>query len=692
MKRIPNPARLAFSLVVVLAGGGALLDCGGGDDSAGPSGDASTNDAAGDDGTTDGSNDGGAPACVVDPATKTCGIDASHATIQSAIDDAACERVCVPAGTYKEHLTLGRAFEIVGAGASSTFVDGTGSVAGDAGDVGGAITITGGTVTLRDLTVQKGTALKGGCINSIAPLVLDGVVVTGCSSTWEGGGIYQKGASLTLQNGSDVTTNTLTTTTADSTNDYPGGAGVYAESTIVVVDASTIEKNATSVTRSGLGSHPYGGGLFANGASVLLEAAKISGNAVSTSSADQAFAYGGGIACMNGSVSALSGTSFDGNKADTSSAASINEAQGGALAMINCAATLSSAAFTNDSATATPAAPTSGPQQYARGGAIWMTNGTLNGDLVTFSGNGALATGYSVTAQGGAFYSSDANVAFERTSLDGNIAKTKGAVSSGSAVAYGGAIASFNNNLSVSITFQGTTLSNNTAVADAIDTTVTRISLGGGIFATAGSGSAILTTAFVNSTVSGNTASALGATGTAIARAGGIYAQAGGGAASVRLQLLSATITSNTASGLTNTGGGILIDPGGSSAASGAETSGSIVAGNAATADVDCQTMTPTSLYSHGYDLIGSTTGCTLAGPQTGNLTGDPKLVPLADNGGPTKTHALAADSPALNAGQPGGAAGDFSSAILTTDQRGKPRPTGSSGASLPDIGAFEAQ
>jgi len=54
----------------------------------------------------------------------------------------------------------------------------------------------------------------------------------------------------------------------------------------------------------------------------------------------------------------------------------------------------------------------------------------------------------------------------------------------------------------------------------------------------------------------------------------------------------------------------------------------------------------------------------------------DPRLGVLADNGGPTLTHALVAGSPALSAGA--------ADAGVTTDQRGQPRET------PPDIGAFE--
>ena len=60
----------------------------------------------------------------------------------------------------------------------------------------------------------------------------------------------------------------------------------------------------------------------------------------------------------------------------------------------------------------------------------------------------------------------------------------------------------------------------------------------------------------------------------------------------------------------------------------------------------------------------------------------------MADLGGPTPTHALRFDSPALDAGHSGG---------LTTDQRGLPRPIddpntpNAAGGDGSDIGAYEA-
>jgi hypothetical protein len=91
------------------------------------------------------------------------------------------------------------------------------------------------------------------------------------------------------------------------------------------------------------------------------------------------------------------------------------------------------------------------------------------------------------------------------------------------------------------------------------------------------------------------------------------------------------------------------------------------------------------AFQSLGDNLIGATNGSSgfsAPGDLVGstNLLLNPKLGPLADNGGPTLTMALLPGSPAIDAGSAvGGPA---------TDQRGVPRPQGPS----VDIGAFEFQ
>lgn len=82
------------------------------------------------------------------------------------------------------------------------------------------------------------------------------------------------------------------------------------------------------------------------------------------------------------------------------------------------------------------------------------------------------------------------------------------------------------------------------------------------------------------------------------------------------------------------------------------------------------------TLLSSGYNLDSGAT-CGFSGTGTLNNT-NPNLGALANNGGPTLTHALVSPSPAIDAGT--------SIGTPTDDQRGVARPQGAA----PDIGAFE--
>lgn len=156
------------------------------------------------------------------------------------------------------------------------------------------------------------------------------------------------------------------------------------------------------------------------------------------------------------------------------------------------------------------------------------------------------------------------------------------------------------------------------------------------------------------------------------------------------LPIANCTITGNTAQGY---GGGI--------AALGGEfflpptivLQSSIVAGNSASGAADSG---PDLYFNATFlinvpgnnNLIGVANSGNFSLTGTGNLTGtlasplNPLLAPLANNGGPTKTHSLLPGSPALNAGS-----NDYS---LTHDQRG-PGFARTAGPRA-DIGAFEAQ
>ncbi|MCL4177133.1 MAG: hypothetical protein KJ072_05245 [Verrucomicrobia bacterium] len=95
-------------------------------------------------------------------------------------------------------------------------------------------------------------------------------------------------------------------------------------------------------------------------------------------------------------------------------------------------------------------------------------------------------------------------------------------------------------------------------------------------------------------------------------------------------------------------------------------------------------------ITSLDYNLIPAAAAAALAGATNHNLVGlEPYLLPLADNGGPTRTQALEPWSPAVDTGVSDG---------IATDQRGLARPKDSGeianaeGGDGADIGAVEVQ
>ncbi len=172
--------------------------------------------------------------------------------------------------------------------------------------------------------------------------------------------------------------------------------------------------------------------------------------------------------------------------------------------------------------------------------------------------------------------------------------------------------------------------------------------LGGGLFVSGGSLQVEQSTVSGNATGGGGTASS----GNFGSGTPGLRGTGGGIFNNATTSVLHSTLTQNTA----RSGGGIL-NNGGT-----ANVTGSIIAGNAATSSANVAG----TLAIDTFNLIDV----------------DPLLAPLADNGGPTLTHALLLGSPAINAGDPAFVAPP------AFDQRGAPFARVLGGTI--DIGAIE--
>ncbi len=169
----------------------------------------------------------------------------------------------------------------------------------------------------------------------------------------------------------------------------------------------------------------------------------------------------------------------------------------------------------------------------------------------------------------------------------------------------------------------------------------------------------------------------------------GNSAEYGGGISGGKISITSSTITGNLAR--FRGGGGIWTRFDSFTAV----LSHTIVADNSRVTDGNPPVpddLAGNGIFELGYSLVGTAVGEINTTPGTINYFGiDPLLGPLADNGGPTQTHALLPGSPALDAGDP-----TIQQDPNQFDQRGEPYLRVADG-NLPDdiaidMGAYEAQ
>jgi hypothetical protein len=485
-------------------------------------------------------------------------------------------------------------------------------------------------------------------LHSSVTMVLSGVTITGGREP-VGAGIHNEGNMLT------VTACTFTSNNADN------GAGAIANNfgTLTVTD-STFTSNTAGDGAGAIGcgngtvtitnstftnnSSPYGGALYIAGINVVISGSSFVGNTAG---------QGGGIYNYRGNLQ-LSNSVFQNNKSDAGAAigayessvqltgCSISGSAGTAIYTIRSLWTITSSTLSDNV----------GLGMFINDGTLTITGSTISrnysginneGGAVTtisnsiFSENhGPLPPGYTPTNASALFNNSTLTVV--NSTIANNVDGTCAVINTGSLTVIG-------------CTFSGNTMGQAGALVSFS-------------FQAPADARAVLT----DCTISGNQ--------------GGV----GGILNAAMLSLTNDTIVGNHTTGgygsggVENTIGTVTV-------------TNTIIAGNDTSGDEDVQGV----FNSLGHNLIGNGTGSTGFGA-SGDLVGtgsspiNPLLGPLQNNGGPTLTHALLTNSPAIDAGDNAvfpGITGPY-------DQRGigfsRVVDGDGNGTSTIDIGAYEFQ
>jgi CSLREA domain-containing protein len=371
---------------------------------------------------------------------------------------------------------------------------------------------------------------------------------------------------------------------------------------------------------------------------------------------------------------------------------------------------------------------------HATGGALTMTDCVIGNNTTGNGGTGSTTAGSG--GRGGGIFFAPGNLTLNNVVISGNRTGDPGGLSGGKSGDGGGILSgdpssgrfTVANLNKVTITNNSTGSGGNTAdsgsgggiyvnhgLLNLTDSTVSNNQTGNanpnGSSRTAGSGGGILNNSELigrNSLISGNT------TGSSSPSS---HSKGGGISNLGDLTLINTTVSGNSTGSGASMGGGIFTDlivsltnctitknisPNGNGITGQHGRyviANTLIAGNGATGngpDLKNDLNSDLIYISGGNNLIGNADGVSdfnNFGDQTGSTATplDPRLSPLANNGGPTLTHALLSNSTALDAGDNNSAA--TGGAFPPTDQRGAQRfadsPDADSTATV-DIGAFE--
>ena len=165
------------------------------------------------------------------------------------------------------------------------------------------LSMTSGTIELRNLTITGGSADYGGGIYNTGTLTVTNSTISDNGADY-GGGIYNTGT-LTV---------TVTNSTVSGNSAYRGGGiynygeTYYKEATLTVTNSTVSGNNASGNSTSTINGTPDGGGgIYNEAATLTVTNSTVSGNGSTY--------YGGGIVSVTGTLTVTNST-VSGNGAD----------------------------------------------------------------------------------------------------------------------------------------------------------------------------------------------------------------------------------------------------------------------------------------------------------------------------------------------------------------------------------------
>ncbi len=250
------------------------------------------------------STGGNSPDCATAANNSSAPFGTIQAALTCAADDAASasnpDTIQISAGTYDENDVIETNVDLIGAGATTTIVDGTGS--------GTVVTVDlGFTVGVSGFTLQHGASVNGGGINNNGTLTVSSVWLSTNSASNEGGGIWNAGTVTatddTLSNnissdvGGGIANGGILTATDDTFSDNYASlsaGGIWSQGSAVTATDDTFSVNSagdwgggmyihtgtlTAINDTFTGNHaPHGGGGMWNDTTVTVTDDTFSGN------------------------------------------------------------------------------------------------------------------------------------------------------------------------------------------------------------------------------------------------------------------------------------------------------------------------------------------------------------------------------------------------------------------------------